>query len=145
MPTADDPWVLDTHIWIRVLHGDTALALPAFQERLAAQSAVGNLLLSAISLWETAMLVAKGRLALNRDLDGWLSAAVAMPGLVIVPLDVPIVIDSATLPGDCHGDPADRLITATARCRNARLITLDRRILDYAGQGWVRAVSPAEV
>jgi len=39
---------------------------------------------------------------------------------------------AGSLPGEFHADPADRLIVATAIVRGLRLVTRDRRILDYA-------------
>jgi PIN domain nuclease of toxin-antitoxin system len=44
-------------------------------------------------------------------------------------------VDSARLPGDLHGDPADRMLVATARRVGATLVTRDGRILDYADGG----------
>lgn len=143
MPKSEPAWVLDTHIWIRILSGDPALDIPAFRKKLERQAAAGNLLLAAISLWECAMLVAKGRLKLNRDLEGWMAEAVMMPGLSLVPLDAAIAVESCFLPGSFHGDPADRQIVATARRRNACLVTLDREILAYAGEGWLLGREPA--
>ncbi|MBU0936818.1 MAG: type II toxin-antitoxin system VapC family toxin [Spirochaetes bacterium] len=135
-------WLLDTHIWIRVLNGDAALNRPAFLASLAKHSAGNTLRLADISLWEAAMLTAKGRLKLDWPLVRWLEKAAGIPGLAVVPITPCIAADSATLPGSFHGDPADRLIVATARSINACLITLDAAILDYAAEGWLKAESP---
>ena len=51
-----------------------------------------------------------------------------------------IAIDASHLPGDLHGDPADRLIVATARHLGAAIVTRDSRIIAYAGSGHVRVV-----
>jgi PIN domain nuclease of toxin-antitoxin system len=51
-----------------------------------------------------------------------------------------ILIDSSLLPGNIHGDPADRIIVATARTLDLTVVTRDRHILDYAAQGYVRAL-----
>jgi PIN domain nuclease of toxin-antitoxin system len=145
MPKASDPWVLDTHIWIRLLNGDPALDIPGFQDGIRARSGSSGLRISSISLWETSMLCAKGRLKFSMPVLDWLEAAVTMPGLITVQIDAAIAADSAFLPGAFHGDPADRLITATARAQGAELITIDRAILDYAHEGWVRARAPDSV
>ncbi|HPH03401.1 MAG TPA: type II toxin-antitoxin system VapC family toxin [Spirochaetota bacterium] len=138
-------WLLDTHIWIRILNGDEALRLPLFQKQLQKHALAGNLRIAAISLWETAMLVAKDRLKLTTEAETWLSTAVTMPGLSVIPIDPAIAVESCSLPGDFHGDPADRLIVASARLIDATLITLDRQILDWAKSGWLRAVAPGNV
>jgi PIN domain nuclease of toxin-antitoxin system len=51
-----------------------------------------------------------------------------------------VALSAAYLPGDFHRDPADRLLIATARELDVPLVTRDRRILDYAGQGHVDAI-----
>lgn len=142
MPKVLEPWVLDTHIWIRLLNGDPAISLPGFQEGILSRSRSNGLRVSFISLWEISMLCSKNRLKLNQPVNEWLEAACRMPGLSIVDIDVKISVDSAFLPGSFHGDPADRLITATTRSLGAELITCDREILKYASEGWVRAKAP---
>ena len=94
---------------------------------------------AAISAWEIAMLVAKGRLALDRDVGQWLDAELCLPGLRLAALDPVVAVDSTRLPGDIHGDPADRLIVATARHHAAVLITEDRLMLHYSEAGHVKA------
>jgi PIN domain nuclease of toxin-antitoxin system len=76
------------------------------------------------------MLSAKGRLELIMPVLEWLDAALLFPGLSVVSMDAKIASDSSFLPGSFHGDPADRLITATARRLGAALVTLDRAILE---------------
>ena len=74
------------------------------------------------------MLEAKGRLNLFLPCDQWVKAALGTPGLAVVTLTPEIALDSTRLPGDLHGDPADRIIAATARSRNARLMTADEKL-----------------
>ena len=81
----------------------------------------------------------------DNEAETWLSTAVTMPGLSVIPIDPAIAVESCSLPGDFHGDPADRLIVASARLIDATLITLDRQILDWAKSGWLRAVAPGNV
>lgn len=71
---------------------------------------------------------AEGRLALDLPFDRWLSEA-AQPAVVrIAPLTVEVVLALDTLPKSFHGDPADRLIVATARSAKLPLATHDKRI-----------------
>ncbi|MBK7862152.1 MAG: type II toxin-antitoxin system VapC family toxin [Archangiaceae bacterium] len=85
-------------------------------------------LLSDISLWEIAMLVELGRLKLDRDVEGWLEQAVAETAVDVVPIDSAIAVRSTRIAKNFHGDPADRLIAATALVRAALLVTADEAL-----------------
>ena len=76
------------------------------------------------------MLQDKGRLTLLRDISSWRESLVE-DGLVEIPVDGAIAVRAGLLP-DLHGDPADRIIVATA-LGGYRLVTSDRRILDWPG------------
>ena len=76
------------------------------------------------------MRVEKGHLDLGMDLDAWRRSLLDQ-GLLEVPVDGRIAARAGLLP-DMHGDPADRLIVATA-LEGHRLVTADRRILDWPG------------
>ena len=85
------------------------------------------------------MLVARGRLVLPRDPREWLELHVSHPGFSVHPLSIAVAVGSNCLPADPHGDPADRIIIATARHLDAVLITADQKILSYAKAGHVKA------
>jgi PIN domain nuclease of toxin-antitoxin system len=85
-----------------------------------------------LSVWEMAKKVEKGQLALDRPLDEWLEAALAVDGLQLADLTRPIAVDSGRLPQPFHGDPADQIIVATARALSATLVTRDARLRDYS-------------
>ena len=70
----------------------------------------------------------------------WALQALETPGLFLENISPLIAVESSNLPGDFHGDPADRLIVATARSLNAHLITRDAKILYYAKQGDVLCI-----
>lgn len=89
------------------------------------------------------MLVAKGRLSLNRDAMDWVDAALALPGLRLAPIEPAIAVASTRLPGDIHGDPSDRLIVATARHLGATLVTADAQLLAYGALGHVAVLAAA--
>lgn len=86
------------------------------------------------------MLVSKGRLTLDRDVGEWVQQALSLPGIGLVGLEPDIAVAASRLPGEMHGDPADRLIVASARRLGAVLVTDDRLILEYAAAGHVRAL-----
>lgn len=131
--------LLDTHVLVWLLQGSEQLG--PMSRALIGSAARGEagVLLAAISLWEVAMLVAKSRLQLDRDVSDWLRSALALPGLRVAPLDAELAVASSRLPGKMHGDPADRMIVATARQHGAVLVTQDRALLGYAAAGHLRA------
>ena len=90
-----------------------------------------EVIISAISAWEIAMLIDKGRLVLSMDVESWLSEAAQIEGVHFMPVDVEIGIKATMLPGEFHKDPADRMIVATARNLAAPLITADEKIISY--------------
>ena len=130
--------VLDTHALVWLVQGSQRIG-PRSRALIEAAANADAAFVAAISTWEIAMLVAKGRLALDRDVGEWLTAALGLPGLRLASLDPQVAVDSTRLPGAVQGDPADRLIVATARRHTATLITDDRLILDYSATGHVKA------
>ncbi|MBT7700098.1 MAG: type II toxin-antitoxin system VapC family toxin [Verrucomicrobia bacterium] len=142
MPThkAGETLVLDTHIWVWLLEGATQLK-PVVRRRIEAAARADNLLVSAISVLEVAMLEAKGRLIFEQDCNAWVKDALSAPGISLVPLAPEIAVSSTRLPGDFHGDPADRMIVATARAHGHTLVTADGGILAYATSGNLRVLA----
>lgn len=131
----DAPLLYDTHSWIWSAAGDEAQLGPGARAAIEEEARTGSLRVAAISVWEVAMLHAKGRLQLSQDLTQWVHRALGAPGTRLVPLEPEISIESTRLPGAFHGDPADRLLVATARVLGATLLTRDRAILEYARHG----------
>ncbi|HKJ01025.1 MAG TPA: type II toxin-antitoxin system VapC family toxin [Longimicrobiales bacterium] len=86
---------------------------------------------SAISAWEVAMLVERGRLELTLDVEEWIGRSHAAPELDFVPVDPWIAVRSVRLGGFPHRDPADRIIVATALTHDATLVTADARLQGY--------------
>jgi PIN domain nuclease of toxin-antitoxin system len=120
--------LLDTHIFIFWVNGSARL-LEETRTRIEAEpDALG---VSAITLWEIAMLVQLGRLELTLPIEIWLEQALAYPKVVVVPLSPAIVVESARLPAPFHKDPADEIIVATARVLSAPLVTYDGKMLSY--------------
>lgn len=122
------PPLLDTHVWLWWLLGQPQL--PASErEALDALAAAGQPpALSAISLWEAQMLAAKGRLELDGPLTHWLPTAAAPETVALLPMDVGVILALESLPPGFHGDPADRIIVATARAHGLALATRDAGI-----------------
>lgn len=121
--------VVDTHIWIWWVHGDSAL--PAAARKLLDSSEQTGIGVSAISCWEVAKLVEYQRLTLPCPIFDWIELALAYPGVRLLDLSPRICVESTQLPGGFHRDPADQIIVATARILNAPLVTLDHKLLAY--------------
>ncbi len=123
--------VLDTHALLWWASSDKAQLSAAAQQAIDAELHGGQIMVSSISAWELGMLVAKGRVALSMNTLAWLSIVNQIEAISFVPVDNEIAVGSATLPGEFHKDPADRIITATARKLAAPLITADDKIRAY--------------
>jgi len=119
--------LLDTHMWVWWLTPDSPLSR-AERAALDAEAARRELFLSAISLWETQVLHAKQRLELPLPFADWLARAADERVITVLPLSVEVVFALDALPAAFHGDPADRLIVATARAHAMPLATHDAAI-----------------
>ncbi len=84
----------------------------------------------AVSMWELALLVEKGRLSLDRDLLEWMRDALGQERVELLPLTPAVVATAHQLRGALDGDPGDRLIVATALVEGVKLVTKDGRITD---------------
>jgi PIN domain nuclease of toxin-antitoxin system len=122
--------LLDTHVWVWwEVEGDRLP--PAFVPTIMRAVGERSLAISAFSCWELAMLVQKGRVQLTLPVSEFLRISVEDSNLRVVDVDARIAIDANALPGAMHGDPADRMIVATARSLGATLLTVDQKLLDY--------------
>jgi PIN domain nuclease of toxin-antitoxin system len=120
----------DTHTWVWWVTDSDRLSRSA---RAALAKAVRGpgLLVSAISCWEVAMLVSKGRLGLGADTDEWIDRALAAPGIRLVPLEPRIAVLSTRLSGTPPSDPADQILIATALVHTVPIVTRDDEIRKY--------------
>jgi len=123
--------VLDTHVLLWWVNGGRELTVSAKQAIKQELSDAGEILISSITAWEIAMLVDKERLSLAMNIDDWFAVVGRIEGVRFVPLDNELAIQSVTLPGEFHKDPADRMITALARRHSIPLITADAKIRGY--------------
>ncbi len=120
--------LLDTHVLVWLDEGNPRLGNSALQTIIESLSA-GQLGVATISFWEVAMLIEKQRLTLQAELDVWRSELL-QTGL----LEIPLLGSTALRAGQLkmfHGDPADRMIVATAIENGATLMTADEKILSW--------------
>lgn len=104
---------------------------PKVRKLLSEPKHYDELLLSAISPWEFSKLLEKERIGISCNPEEWISEALEMPKLRLVPLSPTVAYRSTSLPQPFNGDPADQIIVATAREENATLLTKDKNIRKY--------------
>lgn len=119
--------LLDTHVWIWLsVQKKNSLSSRAKRSMQKAR----HKWISAISCWEIAKLVEKGRISFSIPTLTWILRSLTELGIYIVELSPEIAVESTQLP-DFHQDPADQTIVATSRVLGMPLVTSDNRILDY--------------
>ena len=130
--------LLDTPVLVWWASGDVQrlspqalAAIEADIERAAQPGQSPGLLVSAISCWEVAMLVQRGRLALSLEVERWLALVASIPAVRLLPLEPAVAVAATRLPEPFHADPADRFLVAQARELAVPLLSADRKIRDY--------------
>ena len=113
----------------------------AARVEIARAAAGDGVLVSPVSAWEIGLLATKGRFRFEPDAKIWFRDFVGRVGVRVAALTAEAALDSSFLPPTLHGDPADRLLVATARELGVPIVTRDRAILAYAKNGHVRAVA----
>lgn len=116
--------VLDTHVLLWWLMQSPKLS-PRAKREIARGRRPGSLVVSAISIFEIATVARRGRLQLETTVDRWLDVAKSLPELRIEPVSEQIARLAGAFPEPVPGDPADRIIVATALALKARLVTAD--------------------
>jgi PIN domain nuclease of toxin-antitoxin system len=122
-----DPILVDTHVLLWWQADSDRLSAPV-QRLLRSTAAV---LVSPISCWEVAMLVAKGRVELDRPVLQWVRDLLASPQVDVAELTPEVAVQAGRL-DDFRGDPADRFLYATALSLGVEFVTKDDRIRTYA-------------
>ena len=134
--------LVDTHTLIWMVEQAPELG-PQAIEALNKAGRENRIAVSAITPWEIGLLVSKGRLKLGSDVMKWINDALARPGVRLAPLEPEIAVSSTRLPWEANGDPADRILVATARHLGAALVTADSALLEFARQGHFVAMDAA--
>ena len=124
--------LLDTHIALWLDSGNQRLK-PSTRNLIdSCWQGGGSILISAVTVWEIALLVDCGRIHLDQPVDVWLDRFTSLPGVETVPLDPIAAARAYHLQGLEHRDPGDRLLIATAIQMSCPLITYDDRIGRFA-------------
>lgn len=115
--------------------GDTARVTRGVMRAINDAAHDGRLFVSAVSVWELALFVTRGRVRVSEPLPTWTARRAGTGGHRFVSLTAEDALSSVLLRGTFHADPGDRFLIATAQRLGARLVTADRKILDYAAAG----------
>ena len=121
--------VADTHTWVWWILRTDNLSTAAKDSLQSAD----QVLVSAISLWEVAMLMEKGRIPIDRSVQDFFDHALAKRRIEVVPISTAIAARCSEFGTTLHGDPADRLIAATALELSIPLVTRDQRLARVPG------------
>jgi PIN domain nuclease of toxin-antitoxin system len=117
--------LLDTHIWLWSLLEPDRLSRKIVR---ALASRRNELWLSPISVWEFLVLVDRGRVVLDTDVDSWLEEAAERAPMqeAFITHEIARASRAVELP---HQDPADRFLAATAKVLDLTLVTADERLM----------------
>jgi PIN domain nuclease of toxin-antitoxin system len=129
MPNADAVLV-DTHVLLWWQAGGERLSSAAARRMERADVVY----FSPITCWEVAVLVARRRVGLDRPVSAWINDLLATSPADVAELTPTIAVEAGQLQG-FHGDPADRIIYATAAARKLPLVTKDARLREFAAAG----------
>jgi PIN domain nuclease of toxin-antitoxin system len=116
--------VLDTHTWLWWTAEPRKLS-SRMRNDLAAAERLG---VCTISCYEVGVLVRRGRIELDRPVAEWIGLALTDEGVETLPLTPEVALAAAALDDSFPGDPADRIIYATAHTQKAQLATKDTAI-----------------
>jgi PIN domain nuclease of toxin-antitoxin system len=125
--------VLDTHVWVWWTSRPEKLSARV-RHAIDGEAILG---VSVVSCWEVATLVRRGRLGLDRDVLVWVKQALALPRIELLPLTPDVAVAAGSLSESFPGDPADRLVVASALAAKSMVATKDARI---RASGAVRCV-----
>ena len=122
--------LLDTHVWVWFISNPELLSKAA-KKAIHAAMEKKAIVISSISAWEVALLVAKKRLKFTMSVTDWITKSERLPFFQFLPVDNSVAVKSVSLLQPLHSDPADRLIIATAITIAAPVVTKDKKLLDY--------------
>jgi PIN domain nuclease of toxin-antitoxin system len=127
-----DCLLLDTHITFWLDTGDTRLSVRTRDRIDGVWRQGGKVIVSAVTAMEISQLASKGRLRLDVPPDAWIRRLLGLVGFEGAAITPEIAARAYMLSDLAHGDPADRMLIATAIDLGCPLITYDERIIAFA-------------
>jgi PIN domain nuclease of toxin-antitoxin system len=134
------PILLDTcaAIWLAEAQALAEQAMLVLDDAYETRTAV---YVSPITAWEIGLLTSRGRLSLLIKPQLWFQRLFDVLNFRLAEMPPEVLIASSYLPGTPPRDPADRIMAATAREYGYLLMTRDRPLLNYAGEGHIQAIA----
>lgn len=120
--------VVDTHVLVWWLGDRQGLSRKARRLLAEAESERASVVVSAISALEVATAARRGRLALSVSAERWLADVKRLPEIRFEPVTDEIACMAGSFRDSMHGDPADRIIAATAHVLGFPLLTADEKL-----------------
>jgi PIN domain nuclease of toxin-antitoxin system len=120
--------VLDTHVLVWWVDGDTKKLSRKARQALAQHGKRNELLVSSISVFEITTLERRGRLRFKITASEWIAQVRLLPEYRIEPLTDDIAERAGQFGDAFPVDPADRIIAATALLRGVALVTHDEKL-----------------
>jgi PIN domain nuclease of toxin-antitoxin system len=105
----------------------------AAKRTIARQIDESPLTVSAISMFEIVTAIRRGRLEVAVPTEQWLADVRTLPEVAFEPVSAHIAQIAGQFSADFPGDPADRIIVATALSLTAKLVTADERLRKTRG------------
>ena len=99
---------------------------------IKAAEADNRLVISDISIWEIAMLVAKKRLEIEETVSSFINLYLQSRTITVQPISSEIAELSVSFGREINNDPADRIIAATTVLTGAKLVTADTNLIHSA-------------
>lgn len=130
--------VLDTHVLVWRVSGEARKLGRRARQALERHGKRNELLIASVTIFEIATLERRGRLRFNVPASEWLAQVRRLPEYRIEPLTAEIAERAGQLGDAFPGDPADRMIAATALLRGLPLVTYDQNLrdVDYLETIW---------
>lgn len=126
--------LLDTHAWLWWVANEASLSGRAAAE-ISSAASIG---IPTVACMEVAALAQRGRIDLAQEIGAWIAKALSQDRVEAVPLTSQIAVRAGSFGDEFVGDPADRIIYASAIVTDSRLVTRDRflRRFDPARTVW---------
>lgn len=119
--------LLDTNAFLWFIAADSSLSTPA---RTAIEDPTNEKFVSLASLWEIAIKVSLGKLALSDTFENLFPQQVLINGFELLEIKVEHTAEVTKLPFH-HRDPFDRLLVSQANVEKLSIVSVDKIFDDY--------------
>ena len=122
-------YLLDSHVFLWLLCGDSRLSAKAKEVFIAPQN---ELFFSMAGYWEICIKIKLGKLELQPNWERHVENEMAFNGIRFLPIHPEHCREIVKLPWH-HRDPFDRLMLAQARVEGLAVLSADHQLQGYSG------------